>query len=326
VRRVLAALALVALVVAAVVVPVPLLVLAPGGAVSVPTHLEIEDPPGEITGDLLFTTVSLRQPSAVGALVALLDADREVVRRQEVIPPGVEEDEYVRVQRQLFEESARVAVAVGARAAGVDVEVSGEGAEVAGVVEGGPADGVLREGDVVEAIDGEPVELSADLAAATSRARAGDVVELAVRREGSLRTVEVEVAHVGELDRPALGVAVRTVGLEIDLPLEVEVDGGRIGGPSAGLMIALSAYDLLGDDDLTDGRVVAGTGTVDLRGRVGSVGGIPQKVQGARDVGAEVFVVGEREADEAREAAGDDLTVVAATTLDDAVAALRTAG
>lgn len=322
-RKAIVAIAVLLIVVAAVVVPVPFLVVSPGEAVSVPQHIQIEDPPDEITGDLLLTAVALHETSALGAIVALIDDDHDVVSRQQVIPPGVDEEEYVEAQRRLFEESGRVAVAVGARAAGVDVEVSGDGARIAGVVEGGPADGELREGDVVVAVDGDPVDIAADLVAATSRLDVGDTIELTVERGDERRTASVELGRISQVDRPALGVAVATVGLEIELPHEVEVDGGRIGGPSAGLMIALTGYDLLDDGDLTDGRVIAGTGTIDLRGRVGAVGGVTQKVETAVDAGAEIFLVGEGELAEAQEAAGDRLEVVGVATLDDAIAALE---
>lgn len=320
-RRLLFLVALVIIAAAALVVPMPWLVVAPGEAVAVPQHIEVREAEGEITGDLLLTTVELRQTTAVGTLLAFVDDDREVVARQRVIPPDVDEDRFVEAQRRLFQESARVAVAVGARAAGVDVQVSGDGARVAQVIPDGPADGELEQGDVIVAVGGESVEVASDVVAATSQAEAGDRVSLTVERGGERREVEVELERVPQIERPAIGVAVATVDLRIEHPFDVDVDAGRVGGPSAGLMIALAAYDMLGEEDLTRGRVVAGTGTMDLRGRVGAVGGVTQKVEGARAAGADLFLVWPEEADEARSAAGD-LPVVEVESLEEAVAAL----
>jgi Lon-like protease len=324
-KKTLAVLAVLAIALAAVVVPLPLLVVSGGEPISVPAHITVEDELDEINGDLLLTTVHLRRANAVGALEAVIDPNRDVLRRQEVIPPDIDDEEFVAVQQRLFEETGRIAIAVGAEAAGVDVEVSGTGAEVAGVVDGGPADGHLRPGDVIVAVDGTPVELAADLVAATAEADEGDTVALTVVRDDEEQRVEVQLAVVSELERPALGIAVRTLELDIEVPVDIEIDVDRVGGPSAGLMIALSTYDLLSDEDLAAGRVIAGTGTVDGGGNVGSVGGVPHKVRAARQHGAEVFVVGEGEADEAEAAAGEGITVVGVTTLDEALRALADA-
>lgn len=320
-RKALFLVALAILVVAAFVVPMPWLVVAPGEAVAVPKHVEVQEATGEINGEILLTTVQLRETSAVGTIAALVGEDLDVVAREQVIPPDVDQEEFIAAQRRLFQESARVAVAVGARAAGVDVEVAGDGARVAQVIPGGPADGKLQQGDVIVAVAGEPVELASDVVAATSQAQVGDRLSVTVQRGGEHHDVEVELERLREMQRPAIGIAVTTVGLEIDMPFDVEVNAGRVGGPSAGLMIALAAYDLLADEDLTRGRVVAGTGSIDLGGRVGAVGGVAQKVQGARVAGADVFLVGADEAEEARTAAGD-LRVVPLATIENAVAAL----
>mgnify|MGYP000260834038 CR=1 FL=1 len=125
--------------------------------------------------------------------------------------------------------------------------------------------------------------------------------------------------------RPFLGLLLIT---RIDVPLDIQIDAGRIGGPSAGLMFALSIVDLLSPEDLTGGMVVAGTGEIGLDGRVGPIGGIQQKIPGAvqREDGAppaEVFLVPRDNFDEARGAVpGQPITLVPVDTLDDAVQAL----
>ncbi|MGH9184044.1 MAG: YlbL family protein [Acidimicrobiales bacterium] len=307
---------------AALLVPLPLVVISPGAALSVPERVELGRDPDPVSGQLLLTTVALSQPTAAGALEAWIDGDDEVFRQRDVIPPGIDPEEYTETQRQLFRESSRVAAAVGLRAAGLEVGVSGEGAQVSGVLPGSPAEGRLRPRDVVTALDDRAIALASDLVAAVSRRAAGDEVTLTVRRgERDLR-ITVTLAQLGELGRPGLGVTVGTVGLDFSLPFPVEVRQGSIGGPSAGLMTALTVYDLADPGDLTRGRAVAGTGTIDLDGRVGPVGGVRQKVDAAEAAAASVFLVPAEELDQARDAAGDDLEVVGVATLDDAIAAL----
>ncbi|MDP9071589.1 MAG: PDZ domain-containing protein [Actinomycetota bacterium] len=312
------------IVAALLVVPMPLVVLSPGAALSVPARIELvgqaED---QVSGDLLLTTVRVSEPSAVETVVAWLDGRRSVVARQQVIPPGVDADEYVEAQRQLYRESAQLAAAVGLRAAGFPAEVTGAGARVAGVIEGSPAEGRLREGDVITAINDWPVLTAADVAAVTARATSGDLVRVRVQRGDEARELRIVVDEVSRLGRPGLGVALRTVAAAVRLPFPVEVAPERIGGESAGLMTALAVYDLVDPGDLARGRRVAGTGTIDGRGRVGPVGGVAEKVAAAERADAVLFLVPRAEADLAKRAAGPRLRVVPVDTFDDALAALR---
>ena len=113
--------------------------------------------------------------------------------------------------------------------------------------------------------------------------------------------------------------------LQIELPYPVQIDAGQIGGPSAGMMIALAVYDLADPQDLTGGRVITGTGTIDLNGAVGPVGGVALKVHAAIDAGADLFLTPPAEAAPAPAAAGDRIRVVPVSTLQQAIQALQAA-
>ncbi|MGH3326377.1 MAG: PDZ domain-containing protein [Streptomycetales bacterium] len=326
VKRVLiAGLLILALVWAATGIVLPYFVIRPGEALAVGERVSFggsqrEDP---LSGRFLLTTVALSQPSAVGFVQAWIDDDLTLLPRDEVIPSGSQPREYFQAQRALFAESTRIAAAVGLRAAGREVTITGAGARVAAVVPGSPADGKLRKGDVIVSAARQPVHLTSDVIAVATRREPGDRVRLEVRREGKLSRVTVGLERSQQLERPRLGVAVRTVDLKIDLPFAVDVESGRIGGPSAGLMVALTVYDLAQPGDLTRDRTVAGTGTIDTGGRVGPVGGVSQKVEAAVDAGASTFLVPSEEAGEARRAARGRLRVIEVGTLDQAITALR---
>ncbi|MDP9072433.1 MAG: PDZ domain-containing protein [Actinomycetota bacterium] len=314
--------ALVVLAAAALAVPLPFYVIRPGSALPVEERVMLGRPADRVSGDLLLLTVSLGPATAVEALVAWLDGEQDVLPRDDVIPEGVDEGDYVEAQRRLFRESGQVAAAVGLRAAGLEVRVTGGGARVVGVVPGAPAEEELREGDVVTAIGGRPVELASDLAAAVSSLSAGDEVTLSVERGDATIEARIELEQIEELGRPALGVALQTVDLDIALPVAVDIEQGRIGGPSAGLMIALTVYDLAHPADLTRSRTIAGTGTISLNGEVGPVGGVAQKVATARAAGAQLMLVPPEEAAEAREEAGPRLEVVPVRTIQEAISRL----
>lgn len=311
-------------VVAALVVPLPYVALRPGSALAVEDLVDLGggvriDP---VDGDLLLTTVASRRLTAAGLLWAWLDAEAEIEDRESVVPPGVDHDDHRRAQLQLFAESAEVAAAVGLQAAGMDTTIRGDGVLLVAVQPDAPAAAVLRPGDVIVGVDGSPVELASDLVQALAARAPGDDVRLTVRRDDRTRDETVRLTTL-EDRRAGLGVSVATVGLDVDLPVDFRIDQRNIGGPSAGLMVALTVFDLADPVDLARGRVIAGTGTIGLDGRVGPIGGVRHKVLAARQAGADLFLVPEQDAAAARSAAGGDLQIVPVGSFDEAVAALR---
>ena len=313
---------LLVVVLALVLVPLPLVELSPGPALDVPSQIDFGGPSHPVKGRLLLTTVTLERPSAIRALEAELTPHHELLPEQAVIPAGVNEQDYLAAQKQVFDESLQVAAAVGLRAAGYPVSVSGGGVEVAAVIKGSPADGKLQVGDVIQAINGRPVQLASDLQAATETASAGQTVTLTVLRGSQQLQIQVTLQRVSQIGRPGLGVALRTLAPKISLPFSVKVRNQSIGGPSAGLMMALSVYSLASGEDLSRGRVVAGTGTIDINGTVGPVGGVAEKVVGAEQQGATIFLVPSSEAADARKGASR-ARVVPVDTFDQARTVLR---
>lgn len=309
---------------AIMIVPLPLAVLAPTEAEPAEELITVETTRDDITGELLFTAVAFSTATTAEGVTAIVDPYEELTFLPNVVPQGTDPSEYLETQRDVFQESVQLAAAVALRAAGEEVAVSGEGARVEQVIPGSPAEGKLRPGDLIVGIDGEEVQLATQLQARLANVEEGEEVTLEVQRGDETVRIEIAPRRFQELDRPAVGVLVRTVNQQIDLPFGVQVgEGVRVGGPSAGLMLALTVYDLVEEGDLTGGRAVAGTGTITADGRVGLISGVPQKVRGAVIAGADVFLVPTELEQQAREAAPDDLTVVGIDTFDEALQALR---
>jgi PDZ domain-containing protein len=132
----------------------------------------------------------------------------------------------------------------------------------------------------------------------------------------------VTPAVLASTGRSGLGVVVATAGLRVNLPVEVTVDAGKIGGPSAGLLTGLTVYDRLSSADLAAGRTIAGTGTLDLDGDVGPIGGIEEKTRAAVAAGADLFLAPADQADDAREEADGRVEVIGVRTFGEALAVL----
>jgi PDZ domain-containing protein len=190
------------------------------------------------------------------------------------------------------------------------------------VAKGLPAQGVLRRGDVITAVDGKPVTCQAD-AATLIRARApgAPVILTIARTEGGRRVtkqVHIKTAAIG-------GHAV--VGVQISesyvFPFNVRIRVGDIGGPSAGLMFALGIVDKLTPRNLTGGRFVAGTGEISADGAVSAIGGIQQKMAGARQAGATIFLTPAANCADTAGAVPAGMRLVKVSTLGGAVTALE---
>jgi PDZ domain-containing protein len=311
---------------------VPYFALLPGSAREVDGLIQIDGTtayPSE--GRVMYTTVTVRGPLSVWEYLWFgRDPDAEVVP-EEAILGGRDRDENRQYNLQLMDNSKQVAVAVALAELGYDVTDS-TGVLVAAVVPDAPADGTLEPGDVILAIDGVKVLEAADLVDLLGATRPGDTVVLTVERHltGEVVDVDVELAEHPEGSAGFLGIG-PTTRIEFGpLPFDVIIDTGDVGGPSAGLAFTLGLLDDLTPGELTGGQRVAVTGSINIDGTVGPVGGVPQKAAAVRDSGIGVFLVpaalGDEVLDKVRARAGSDLRVVPVDDVGGAIEALSALG
>jgi len=222
-----------------------------------------------------------------------------------------------------MDRSEEIAAAVALRELGYKVEAKPQGALIVAVAGDAPASGKLQPTEVIVAVDGVPVSTPEDLRTQIAKRKPGEKVRLRVRAGGATRTVEVAtIESPQEPGRPIVGIQVEQAA-EIKLPLQVKIDLGGVGGPSAGLAFALDVVEEL-RGDVDRGLRVAATGELELDGAVAPIGGIKQKVIGARRSGVDVFLVPAGDnAEEARRHAGD-LRVVAVESFRQALRVLAT--
>ncbi|OIJ33799.1 ATP-dependent serine peptidase containing a PDZ domain protein [Microbacterium sp. LCT-H2] len=277
----------------------------------------------ETGGTLDLTTVQVvgnreRTPSWFELALAWMDASRAVVPLDAVFPEGVTTEQRDERNAMLMVDSQHEATAAALNELGYDT-----GAEVVVVdaVEGSPADGLLQADDVITAIDGTPVTSATALREAIQEA-GGDPVALTVRRDGDEQTVEITPEEQTQDGTTTwlIGITLRT---DYDFEVDVTIQLDNVGGPSAGMMFALGIIDTLTPGELNGGKEVAGTGTIDAEGTVGPIGGIRQKLYGARDAGADYFLAPEANCDEVVGHVPDGLQVIRTATLDDSLAALE---
>ena len=284
--------------------------------------------PGEAddaNGGIYMVDILVRKASLFERVFPGFEEGADLVPEEAVNPVGLTEQVRRKTSLNQMSRSQRVAVAVALRELGHRIERS-PGAEVTLIYPDTPAAEKLELGDVIVGVvtdgDEERVTSPVDLTRRMSRVRPGDEVRLRVRADGREEVVAVATqADPRDEDRAIIGIRIECPA-DFELPVDVKIDAGDIGGPSAGLAFALNVVDEL-RGDIDGGRRVAVTGELDCDGNVIAIGGVKQKTIGARNADADVFVVPRENAEEARRHA-EGLEIVAVSSFDQALARLAT--
>jgi len=300
----------------------PYFVLTPGGTYDIGSRLRIPDEQRRPMGRMAFTAVYEQEASWTEVVRTNIFGRAELVPTAAVRPPGTTQEQLTQTNKRLIDESKPVAAVVALRAAGYPVEITGQGAQVESILTGLPADGVLQVGDVIVAVDGQPIDTTNALIAAVRQHQPGEQVTLTVLRDGQRQDVQVGTANSpAEPGRPIVGITISTYLYDVRMPFPVDVESDNVGGPSAGFMFALGILDAITDGDLTRGYYVVGTGTIAADGTVGAVGGAAEKAIAAEQDGAQVFLVPKDDYDEARRWV-KNLNIVPIERFEDAIHAL----
>lgn len=276
-------------------------------------------------GGVYYVDVYVRRATYLEQLLPFTRPDGStVVPEHALLPPGTSDEERQRQNTLDMQRSELVASAVALRALGYDVRATPRGAIVLGVASDAPAAGKVEGGDVIVAVDGRPVRTPDELRSEIGRRRPGESVRLTVQRDGKRLELAVDtIPSPEDPSRPIVGIQVDQRA-DIDLPFDVDIDLGRVGGPSAGLPFALEIARMLGRD-VTHDCDVAATGELAIDGSVLSVGGLKQKTIGALRAGVDLLLVPAGEnADEARKYAAG-LPVIPVESYQQALRTLATA-
>jgi PDZ domain-containing protein len=319
---------------------VPYYSFSPGPVNDVSDFIEVPEASAEGSGELFFLTVSLKEVNVIEYVGALLDRQVDLSPRENVRPVGVSQESLRQQNLALMRNSQDSAKFVALTQLGYEVTLIGSGALIQGIVEESAAADVLFEGDVIVAVNGESVEFVDEAVAKIGGRVPGDEVVLTIQRvvapENTAESIDITIVLgpyraadengniIDEPNRGMVGVLLTNADTETVFPVDIEIDSQNIGGPSAGLMFTLEIMNQLTEDDLTKGRSIAGTGTIARDGTVGAIGGIKQKVFGAIDAGADYVLVPASNVPDAREAAGDDITIIEVATITDALSFLET--
>lgn len=245
---------------------------------------------------------------------AWLDPSQAVVPLESVFPADVTTEERDEQNQVAMVNSQQDAIAAALTSLGYDYPTE---LSVVSLADGAPAEGLIQPGDLIESVNGETVADITALRTALTASGAGTPVSIGLNRDGTEQSVDVAPIDID--GNVVLGINVKS---DYKFPFDVNIQLDKVGGPSAGMMFALGIIDKLTPGSIQGGADVAGTGTIDQSGTVGPIGGIRQKLFGAKEAGAEWFLAPAANCDEVSGHVPDGLTVLAVSTLDESLAAL----
>jgi Lon-like protease len=270
--------------------------------------------------DIYMVDVRIGRASLFERLFPWTKEGADLVPERAVNPAGVSDRQRRQSSLNDMSRSQLIAITVALRELGREVEVNESGAEIVLVQPDAPADGVLEVGDVIVEAEGQEVESIQGLQRALADVEPGQEVELTVQRgDERVQVTSGTRAAPDDPDRAVMGVQVQDA-LDFEFPVDIEIDAGNIGGPSAGLAFALDIIDELGDD-IDRGRKIVATGELALDGEVLPIGGVKQKAIGAREAGADIFLVPDGNFEDARKAT-DDLEIIPVSNIQEALSVL----
>lgn len=292
-------------------------------------------------GDIYFVTITEPQQSVLSWWVGRDEEEVTFLTREEKYGRSTPTQDRA-ISLTMMRTATQVAQYVALRAVGYEEARLVPGEVVIGemvcleAVDGecvrtAPSDEQLDVGDRLVELDGRRLNTVDDVIAALVDKEAGDSVTVRLERQGvGPLTVTVELTtSPDDSGRTIIGFVPFDTAT-IELPFEIDIDTGAIGGPSAGLAFTLTLIDELSAGDLTGGADIAVTGAILDTGDVGAIGGLVQKTSAVRQNGIDYFLVptaqGEEQIAAARAVAGDDLEIIPVATLDEALAALEALG
>jgi PDZ domain-containing protein len=322
----------VAMLVVGALLPVPFVELAPGptfnviGDVDGKPLIEISGTPTyPVDGNLDMTTVNERGGPGNGVylgrvLVGWADPHIRIVPREAIYPEDQSVADLEAENVRSFSDSESDSTAAALRYLDRPYLTL---VVVASVVDGTPADGKLEPGDQILKVNGKTITTPADVTAVMGTVTPGQTVVVQVKRNGKdiLDESIVTTKNPKDPTRAFMGIS---IGEDYKAPFPLAFNLGGVGGPSAGMMLSIGIIDKLTPGNLNGGKHIAGTGTITPDGQVGPIGGIEQKMTGARRAGATLFLAPDTNCkDVLRDGIPDGLTVAKVSTLAEAVTAVE---
>lgn len=268
----------------------PYYIYKPGTADGLSEMVEV-DLGHESKGEFHLVTVSGGQATPIELLLAKISSYHEILPLDEAFPEDFTEEEYRFYQMKMMEDSKTSSMVVAYEAAGEPIDIKLTGVFVVQTIDQMPAKDQVQIGDRIIAIDDVEVKEPKDLVDYVQEKEIDERVILTIEREEEVLKEEIPIRHFPD-HKDKKGLGIQLIADQVADPKRpVEIQSGHIGGPSAGIMFALEIHNQIVEEDITKGYAIAGTGEIDIDGKVLRVGGVDKKVIAADRKNIDIFFV-----------------------------------
>lgn len=276
-------------------VELPYYVDAPGSIIDVEDRIKVENSYNS-KGNFYMASVSEIKGILPMLIWASFDKDMDIVKKEEKIYNNETYEETDLRSQLLLRNSLDNAVLVAYQKAGKEVTMLNE--KLYAIVVYEEADTDLQVGDQILKVDNQDIKTTEDLKNVLATKNFGDKLTILVRRN------EKEIKRTAIVQNIE-GAKYLGIGALLDFDIETNPDitfsfKSSESGPSGGLMLSLAIYNSLVEEDITRGKKIVGTGTIDADGKVGAIGGVKYKIAAAAGEKAEIFIVPKDNYEEAK--------------------------
>lgn len=296
-------------------IPLPYYILAPGGIIDISDRIELENK-NETEGTLNLLYVTEYEANVGTMLMSFILKDWDTEKIEEVQVSNETMEEISIRNKVMLENSLQNAILVAYNKSGNTVNIK----EKENIVIATTADNGIKVGDKILKANGIDIDNVETLKTVIENTAVGDNISLDIIRDEKEKQINVLVTESD--GNKVIGVIVLTNYIyDVDPELELSFKASE-GGSSGGLMIALNIYNALTEEDITKGRRIAGTGTIDALGNVGAIDGVKYKIIGAHNNKMELVFVPKDNYEEAikvKEEYNYDMEIISVDTFDDAL-------
>ena len=313
-----------ALIITLFMVELPYKIYTPGGMVDLSERVSVEDG-NDYDGTLGMAYVSMVKGSIPYLLLSYVIPDWDIVSESELKYDNETMEEKIEADKISTQQSIDSAIIAAYQLAGKKIEIESENVHITYIDEQANTD--LEILDIVKSVNGVEVKSTEELKTLIQNYAAGDELVFEVERDGEERNCYATLYDTEDGVKVGISLTV-TYNYQEDPQASITMKQSE-SGPSGGLMMSLAIYNSLVEEDITKGKTVVGTGTIDIEGNVGAIGGVKYKLIGAVKSRADVFLVPSDNYEEAMQVKNDknyDITILSVDTLSDAIESLKSIG
>ena len=264
----------------------PYVIYTPGGIVNLEERIVVDGEEDVTAGSLNMSYVSLVKGTIPMLLLSFVVPNWDILPSEEITREDESVDELLELEKLYMKSSIDNATILAFREAGKELNITREVNNIIYIADEAETD--LEMYDELLSVDGKNLATIDELRAYVNTLNEGDTVSILVNRDGKEKECSAKIYNTS--DGLKVGISFLTT-YEYETTPEIEVTTKNSeSGSSGGLMLSLAIYNAIADEDITKGRTIVGTGTIDINGNVGEIDGVKYKLLGANKNNAEIFL------------------------------------